>query len=154
MKPAIVEREAFRLVGMKYQGKNENHECAMLWAEFMPRLPEIRNRGQEHVSYGFEVFTEESKQTGEFVYIAAVEVSDFDDVPAGMVSQVVPASKYAVFSIPAVIEDIPKAICDIYERWLPESGLEPSGDWDFEYYDQDFVPNSVDSRLLFYVPVK
>lgn len=44
MEPAVLEREAFRLVGMEYRGRNENGECSRLWNELMTRVPEIKNR--------------------------------------------------------------------------------------------------------------
>jgi AraC family transcriptional regulator len=153
MEPAIVELRELKLVGMKYQGKNENGEITMLWKEFMARLPEIENRVADDVCYGFETF-EGSTEPGEFVYIASVQVRDLDEIPAGMVSRVVPSTRYAAFAIPAVVTEIPKAICDIYERRLPESRLEPTGDWDFEYYDRDFAPDTAEGRLYLYVPVK
>lgn len=151
MEPAVLEREAFRLVGMEYRGRNENGECSRLWNEFRTRVPEIKNRVHNDVFYGFETFDVKSQ---ELIYLAAVEVSDLADLPAGMSTQLVPASRYAVFPIPAVMKDIPKAIGEVYERRLPASGLEGAADWDFEYYDRDFVPNSAAACLHLYVPIK
>lgn len=64
MKPEIVEKDGFTLVGMKYEVKNENAEIPMLWFKFFLRLKEIKNRVNSGVSYGYDTWTEKINETG------------------------------------------------------------------------------------------
>lgn len=59
-----------------------------------------------------------------------------------------------MFPIPAVVENVPKSISDIYAVHLPASGLKAAGNYDFEYYDYSFEVNNEDSFISFYVPVE
>jgi len=154
MKPEIVEKEGFTLVGMKYEGKNDNGEIPLLWYNFFLRLKEIKNRVNNSVSYGYDTWTEKINETGEFTYIAGVEVEDDTCVPEDMVCIKVPGNKYAVFTMDSIIEDVGKTVGEIYSKWLPEAGLQLADNYDFEYYNENFKPNDENSKLYFYVPIK
>lgn len=154
MVPKIVYKEGFTLVGMKYEGKNDNNEIPMLLHKFFLRLKEIKHRVNHKVSYGYNTWTDKIIETGEFTYIAGVEVEDESDLPEGMVYIKVPRNKYALFSINSLIEDIGKSISDIYSKWLPMTGLELADNYDFEFLNAEFIPNDENSELYFYVPIK
>ena len=154
MKPKIVEKNGFILLGMRYDGKNENDEISMLWHSFLERLNEIKNRVDSNESYGYDTWTEKINETGEFTYIAGVEVKDASTIPEGMTCIKIPDNKYAVFTMASTIEDVGKTVSEIYRKWLPESGLELCDSYDFEYYNEDFKHNDENSKLYFYVPIK
>ncbi len=48
MERKIESRPAFRVVGMKYRGKNEQDEIPGLWRAFAARVAEVQNRVAEH----------------------------------------------------------------------------------------------------------
>ena len=43
MKPQILTREGFTVVGLKARGASSSNDFAALWQEFMPRAEEIRH---------------------------------------------------------------------------------------------------------------
>lgn len=152
--PIFTERRKMTIVGMQYQGKNENNEIPKLWSRFVPRVTEIRNVLNSRISYGYETYTEDSKERGEFSYIAGIEVACKDIVPQGMVSIEIPANRYAVFTISAIIEDVPKTIKRIHSKLLFELKLELCDTYDFELFDETFAPNDYESKYYLYVPIK
>jgi len=153
MMPEIIEKEGFTLGGVKYEGKNENNEIITLWDDFIMRLKEIKNRTGSS-RYGYDTWTEKINETGEFIYVAGVEVEDDSGVPEGMVSIKIPSNRYAVFTIDSVLEDVHNTVGQIFSKWLPEAGLKVADNYDFEYYNENFKPDDHNSKIYFYVPIK
>ena len=42
MEHKLVKKTAFKIVGLKYHGKNENNEIMQLWMQFGPRIGEVK----------------------------------------------------------------------------------------------------------------
>jgi predicted transcriptional regulator YdeE/DNA-binding transcriptional MerR regulator len=152
MEPKYVTRPAFTVVGMRYYGKNENQEIAQLWRQANPRLGEIQHVTGE-CAYGL-CCAVEGAAPGEFEYVAGLEVTDAEPVPAGMVARQVPPQQYAVFTHVGGLDKLRDTYHYIYQTWLPQSGRQLTGGPDFELYDQDFKDFAPDSRFYIYVPVK
>jgi AraC family transcriptional regulator len=147
MKPEIVSKPAFTVVGIKYRGDNAKGEIPVLWKEeFMPRIGEIRSVTNPDVFYG--VTGNYDAATGEFDYLAGLEVSDIDNIPDGMESWSIPEQTYAVF--PARLDIIMQIYEQLYSKWLPESGYQMVDCPGFEYYGPDFCDGQ---KLTIYVPV-
>lgn len=149
MEPKIIEKPAMTLVGIQYFGKNENNEIADLWSEFVPHMFKVKNL--VFTSFGF---CDEPNENGEFVYIAASQVSKVEDLPEGWVVREVPANKYAVFTHHGLLDTLKDTYDYIYQTWLPQSGLELAGKYDMEVYDEKFKSGSPDSIMYIYLPVK
>ncbi|ABB14329.1 GyrI-like domain-containing protein [Carboxydothermus hydrogenoformans] len=154
MKPEIIFKPGFFLVGMKYEGRNEKGEISELWKKFSERIFEIKNRVNEKECYGLSIYSEKFFATGEFLYLAAVEVVKIEEVPEEMVAVEVDPAKYAVFTLPGEPDKLPKLIHEIYCRYLKEEGLKPVGNYDFELYNERYPPNQKDSKIYFFVPVE
>jgi AraC family transcriptional regulator len=152
--PIFIKKGIMTIVGMQYRGRNENKEIPKLWSRFVPRVTEIKNVLNGSISYGYETYTEDSKESGEFTYIAGIEVACRDIVPQGMVTIEIPANQYAVFPISAIIEDVPQTIKRIYSKLLFELKLEPCDTYDFELFDETFTPNDYASKYYLYIPIK
>ncbi len=152
MKPTIVEKQGFTIIGLKYEGKNENNEILQLWDEFMQKVHTIENRINPNEFFGYDTWTEKIKETGEFTYLSATEVEDDRLIPEGMDCIKIPASKYAVFTL--VNKDVHKAVQEVFSKWLPESGCKMSGNYDFEYYDENYHPHNEDAKIYFYIPIE
>lgn len=152
--PIFIERRKFHIVGLRYLGNNTNREIPKLWGQFSLRFNEISNRLATNFSYGYETYAEDNKKNGILTYIAGVEVAGKGTVPKGMVSIEVPANNYAAFPIPAIIEDAPKTIKRIYSKLLFDLRLEPCDNYDFELYDETFVPNDNNSKYYLCIPIK
>ena len=154
MEPRIVTKPAFYVVGMQYVGKNPDNEIAKMWQEFIPRMNEPE-RIKPQMSYGLCDSSIEGLEDGEFEYVAGVEVAGPDAaVPEGLVLRSVPERKYAIFTHQGTLDTLGETYQNIYDTWLPQSGLEVAGLFDMEVYDQDFIPDSPDSKLYIYVAVK
>jgi AraC family transcriptional regulator len=150
MEPKIESRPAFRVVGMKYRGKNEQNEIPQLWGEFAARVAEVQNRVEAHGTYG--VVGNFVEETGEFDYVAGLNVDPAAEVPEGMVSWDVPAQTYAVFS--CTLPTIGDTIKHIHETWLPASGHRHAGGPELELYDGKFNPHDPDSLMYIYIPIE
>ena len=150
MEPKIVERDAFNLVGLLYRGKNENQEIPQLWGQFGPKSRAINYKQNIGVSYG--AMGNYDKSSGEFDYVAAIEVERIDDLPEGMVGWEIPAQTYAVF--PCTLPKIREAYDFAFHRWLPESSHEHSGGIAFEIYGESFNPQDGSSEFYYYMPIK
>jgi AraC family transcriptional regulator len=150
MKPKIVSRPAFVVVGLKVRGKNENNEIPQLWQAFGPRVREIQNIVDDRVAYGISVNMDES--TGEFDYVAGFEVSASEEIPEGMVRFEVPGGKYAVSA--TTLPKIGETFHNAYHTWLPESGYQAAGGPELEVYDERFDSEDPNSEFDLYIPVK
>jgi AraC family transcriptional regulator len=150
MEPKIVRRPAFTVVGMNYRGKNEQNEIPQLWQALSPRSHEIENLVQAHVGYGIMYDYDES--SGEFDYLAAMEVSSVTNVPKGMMSLEVPEQTYAVLT--CTLPTIGQAFDRIYHKWLPGSGYQRAAGPEFEYYDARFDVQRPDSEMDLYIPIE
>jgi predicted transcriptional regulator YdeE len=147
MEPKIVKKPAFTVVGMVYEGKNQNNEIAGLWERFNPRISEI----EDAVDGCFGV-CEPAREDGTFRYLAGMAVSSAGQVPEGMDIWDVPASQYAVF--PTTLPAIGETYKYVFETWLPGSGYAYASTPDFEYYDESFDIAEADSTFDIYVPIK
>jgi AraC family transcriptional regulator len=149
MEPKIVAKPAFTVVGMLYQGKNENNEIAQMWQQFNPRMGEVKHKADPYVCYGvcYDMDSEEG-----FEYVAGFEVDSVADMPKGMVSRDVPKQKYAIF--PCTLKTIGEAYGHAFQTWLPGSGYQRGDGPDFEYYDENFNPGEAGSQLYIYIPIK
>jgi AraC family transcriptional regulator len=155
METKIVTKETFKIIGLRYYGENKNQEIQQLWNVFLPRLESIKSRINQSVSYGICYPVEGENNDAAFEYIAAVEVSDFDDLPAEMVGRTIPAQKYAVFTHKGPVDKILETYQAIYAVWQPKSGCQLKKAPDFEYYDERFNPDNPEvSELDIYIPVK
>ncbi len=150
MEPKIVKRAAFQVVGMKYRGKNENQEIFQLWGEYGARWKEIKHIVNPDEAYG--VMDHFDERSGEFDYVAAMEVERLEDIPEGMVGWEVPAQTYAIF--PCTLPKIREVYDYALHQWLPESPYEHTGDIEFELYDENFNPEDANSEFFYYMPIK
>jgi AraC family transcriptional regulator len=149
MEPKLVTLEAFTVVGMKYRGVNEQNEIPQLWGRFVPRIGEIRHRTSNGATYG--VMDNFDEATGEYDYVASLEVARAADLPDGMVAVQVPAAQYAV--VDCTLPEIGAA----YQRlhaWVVASEYERAPTPDFEYYGPGFDPQDPGSVLSLYLPIK
>jgi AraC family transcriptional regulator len=120
------------------------------WQRFHQKVGDIPDRvGQ--VAYGVCCNGDDS---GNFDYIAGVEVSDFSDLPREFSRVRIPTQKYAVFSHGEHISTIRRTVNTIWNHWLPASGLQAADAPSFERYDENFDPLTGDGGLEIWIPVR
>jgi AraC family transcriptional regulator len=101
MEPRIEILAETKLVGKKLRMSFGNDRTFELWSGFSPRQNEIKNRmGNNRFSvqiYPRTDFFEKFDPLEEFEKWAAVEVSEFTEVPGGMEALVIPKGDTAVY---------------------------------------------------------
>lgn len=150
MKPKIITRPRFNIVGFKYRGRNEQQEIPQLWLTFGSRFSEFKHKTEKHTAYG--IMDNFDEELGEFDYVAGVAVSSAEGQPADAVYWQIPEQTYAVFTctLPTIHETFDK----INTEWLPESGYQRQPGPEFELYDERFDQEDPNSELDIYIPVQ
>lgn len=150
---SIKRLPALKLAGLRYQGKNEHNEIANTWTVFNQRLQEIKNNTGE-AAYGV-CFIPEGLAEGEFAYLCALPVSEITDIPQGMESLVLDPMQAAVFEHRGSYETLARTYTNIYQKWLPEAGLNPLiKGLDMEVYTEAFKDFAPDSIMYIHVPIQ
>lgn len=90
---------------------------------------------------------------GNIDYIAGVEVTDFDGLPADFARIRIPAHRYAVFTHAGHVSTIQRTWNAIWSQWLPESGFKSADAPDFELYGANFDPQSGSGGFEIWIPV-
>lgn len=154
MEPRVVEKPAFKVVGLSGEfSQQTNDQIPALWTAFWNRHKEVRSALGGHC-FGMCIGVDDDR----FTYLAAVEVTDLDDVPEGMCGCDIAAQTYAVFSVPLAGKDpigkeLGRANRFIWKTWLPESGYRFAKAPDFEYYDERFDPKTLRGEIDLYIPI-
>lgn len=120
------------------------------WQRFHQSVDHIPGRIGK-VAYGVCCNGDDS---GNFDYIAGVEVSDFSDLPREFSSIRIPVQKYAVFTHRDHISTIRRTINTIWNHWLPASGMKAADAPSFERYDENFDPLTGNGGLEIWIPVR
>jgi predicted transcriptional regulator YdeE/DNA-binding transcriptional MerR regulator len=153
MQPKIVNKPAFKAVGISYIGKNQAGEIPQMWSVFNHRYDQIP--AISDICYGLCFSKVNGAAEGEFEYVAATEVKDDKNIPEGMVYREVPKYKYAVFTHHGKLDTLGETYDFIYNTWLPLSGLKVHPDhYDMELYDERFIFDSDDSAFDIYIAIQ
>ncbi len=144
---------ALKLVGLRYQGRNEQNEIAMTWSAFNRRSDQIRHFTGE-AAYGV-CSIPAGLPEGEFEYLCAFPVTEYGDIPEGMMQMDLDPMRVAVFAHRGSYESLGETYSRIYQEWLPRAGLEPlKAGLDLEVYTGEFKDFAPDSVMYIYVPLK
>jgi predicted transcriptional regulator YdeE/DNA-binding transcriptional MerR regulator len=144
---------ALKLVGLHYQGRNEQNEIAMTWSAFNRRSDQVQHFTGE-AAYGVCSISAGLPE-GEFEYLCAFPVTEYGDVPEGMTKMDLDPMRVAVFAHRGSYEGLGETYTRIYQEWLPQAGLEPlKAGLDLEVYTGEFKDFAPDSVMYIYVPVK
>jgi AraC family transcriptional regulator len=154
MKPRIVERGAFHVVGIRERfTPGAVAGIPLLWERFVPRMEEVAGRA-EREGYGVCECAPDAADPRAFNYTACVGVAALPAAPPeGMVAFTVPGGTFAVFEHRGPIAEFGRTVEKLWREWLPASGLKPTGAPDFESYDERFHPTDASSVVEIFVPV-
>lgn len=92
--------------------------------------------------------------SGNFDYVAGVEVTEFTDLAPELFRLRVPAQRYAVFSHPGHISDIRSVCHTIWNSWLPGSGVKAADTPVQERYHARFDPVTGQGGFEIWLPIK
>jgi len=129
-----------------------------LWQFLMPRRTEIRNKLNTDLfsiqvfdeNLDFKYFTPET----EFEKWAAIEISEYTEVPEGMETLEIPAGLYAVFNYKGAANAAASMFQYIFETWIPASDYEIDYRPHFALMGEKYKGNDPDSEEEIWVPVK
>ena len=156
MNPRIEICQPKKLVGIRLMMSMADHKVGAVWRRFGPRQKEIRNRkNSDAISmaiYSPEHFSD-FKPTNEFERWAAVEVSDYDEVPFGLETFDLPEGQYAVFDYKGLNTD--SAIYQyIFKQWLPQSAYQLDHRPHFEVLGEKYKNNDPESEEEIWIPIR
>lgn len=147
--PALRERGAFRVIGLSTRCTFEtNAAIPRLWTDFNPRCGEVPSP-VAGAAYGVCC---DMEADGHFRYVAGLE-STATHVPDEFDSVDIPASRYAVFMHVGHLSSFNKTVYTIWNKALPDAGLEPAKTPDFELYDERFHPKTGDGVVEIWIPI-
>ena len=146
-----------KMIGKKINTALSENRTAELWKEFMPRRKEIKNTTSNQLfsiqifdkSFEFKNFDQYTK----FEKWAAVEVTDFDDVPGNMETYLLSGGLYAVFLHKGAANDF-RTHHYIFNTWLPNSGYMIDKRNQFEVMGERYKGNDPGSEEEVWVPIK
>ncbi len=153
----IVELGKMTVVGVSTFVSSDNNLIPMLWERFMERCSEIKGIAKEKVmlgvSYAMQPMSEENKFS--FFHLVGYIVNDTKNLPEGMTYKIIPKHKYAKFQHKGKLESLMKTYNCIYSEWLPAAPyVYDEKACEFEWYDERFIPDSDESVMDIFVPIK
>ncbi len=145
-----------KLVGKRLIMSFSNYKIGELWSDFTPRRKEITNNVTNDlislVVYKPAHFAD-FKPTNEFERWATVEVENFDNVPDGMETFILPRGLYAIFNYKGSNTDS-SIFQYIFGTWLPNSGYVLDDRPHFEILGDRYKNNDPTSEEEIWIPVK
>jgi AraC family transcriptional regulator len=146
-----------KFIGKRLQMSFSNNKTFKLWSSFMPRRKEISNSiGKE--LYSIEIynpaFLDNSDPDNIFEKWAAMEVSDFQFVPAGMEKLVTPEGLYAVFLHKGPASEGPKTYQYIFQSWLSNSKYELDNRPHFAIMGEKYKNEDPASEEELWIPIR
>lgn len=141
MNPQIITVPALQIVAIKVVGRHSelSHRVPIAWLDLTNRLDQIPHKVDPTVFYG--LFPESDQlndgQNGVFTYWVGTAVSEFADLPEGMVTLTVPEQRYVVATVKGDKEAITQAYTGLF-GWLKEQRQQTAADrLGFELYETD-----------------
>jgi AraC family transcriptional regulator len=158
MQPRIESLQEKKLVGIRSTMSFANNQTFKLWQSFMPRRNEIKNKISSDF-FSIQIFPSNFKFTtpelnAMFEKWAAIEVTDFEVVPAEMETLVLNNGLYAVFDYKGLSTDN-SIFRYIFGTWLPRSETYLLDDRPhFEVLGEKYKNNDPDSEEEIWIPIK
>lgn len=156
MKPRIEQSPERKLAGKKLIMSFSEYKVAELWNDFMRRRKEFKNNitgdliSMTVYQPGFFTSFDPAK---EFEKWAAMEVSDFENVPPDIDTFLLKGGLYAVFEYKGSSND--NSIYDyIFRTWMPESNYLLDERPHFEVLGSKYKNNDIDSEEEIWIPVR
>jgi len=159
MKPKIIITENIELVGMCAKTSLKNSKTEGLWKQFMDKkkeIKEIKNRWHYSVQrYDTDIEMENFTPDTIFETCAAVEVNNFEDIPADMEAFLIQGGAYAVFIHKGATDAFHKTADFIFNDWLPKSKYQLDNRKHFEIMKDNYLgPDNPNSEEEVWVPIK
>lgn len=158
MEPEIIIFKEKKMIGKRSRFTLADDRTYELWKSFMPERKNIDNILGSSL-YSIQVFKDQFdfsdfSPQAEFEKWAAVEVPDFDRIPDGMESFIIPAGLYAVFIHRGAQLRARETFTYIFGTWLPASGYVIDNRPHFEILGEKYKNNDPESEEEIWIPVR
>lgn len=134
-----------------------HNDTPILWKKFMSNKQQIINSIGTDLycvqSYNSDYFKKFSP-ANEFEKWAAIEVSDFNNVPKKMKPLTIPSGLYAVFLYKGASSEFYETAQYIFGKWLPQSDYILDDRPHFEVLGEKYINNHPDSEETIWIPIK
>lgn len=147
-----------KLIGKKLEMSYINNRTGELWRSFMPKRKEITNNiGTE--LYSMQIYNDifdfqNFNPNDNFTKWAAVEVTDFEQIPENMEGYTLKGGLYAVFTHKGSSLDFQRTFQYIFGVWLPNSDYKIDNREHFELLGEKYKNESPDSEEEVWIPIK
>jgi AraC family transcriptional regulator len=157
MIPEIKTLSAKKLIGIQLSMSISSNRTVELWRNFMPRRREITNSVAPEL-YSMQIFKQDFDFrnfdiNAEFIKCAAIEVSDHNHIPEGMIAINLEEGLYAVFIHRGPASEGERTFRYIFSEWLPQSGYEIDKRPHFEILGEKYKNDSPDSEEEIWIPI-
>lgn len=147
-----------KLMGKRLRMNLANNRTPELWRGFMPRRKEIKNAVSTYLismqvhdpHLDFKDFTMETEHDK----WATIEVHNFEEVPEGMETFILPAGLYAVFLYKGAASAFRDTFTYIFHTWLPQSEYELDKRPHFELIGEKYKNEDPESEEEIWVPIR
>lgn len=155
MEPRIEILESKKLIGIPMEMSITNNKTGMLWKMFMPRRDEVKNRLTKNY-FSMQIYGKNwnFSPSKPFTKWAAVEVSEFSEVPSGMKTHLLNGGLYAVFIHKGPAALAPKTMEYIFVNWLPNSDYGLDDREHFEILPETYNPVDEKASEEIWIPIK
>lgn len=149
LEPPVVEHiSAMTIAGISSRFSYDNtSEIPSLWRRF--------NMQCEAPLLGDRAFgvCYDGDDAGHFRYMAGAVLKAGEQPPQGMDTVSVPAGRYAMFTYSGHVSGLPKVTYTIWNKSLPDSGLEPRSAPELEVYGRSFDLEIGRGEIGIWIPV-
>jgi AraC family transcriptional regulator len=146
-----------KLIGNYIKMNFIENKTFQLWNGFMPRRKEIKNSIDSNL-YSLEVFSvghfDNFDPGNTFQKWAAIEVSDFEEIPSEMETLIIPAGLYAVFTHKGPASEGHKTYHSIFVEWLPDSEYKVDERPHFAIMGEKYKKEDPNSEEDIWIPIK
>ena len=157
MNPKIETLAEKKLIGKRMKMTFSDNKTGELWRDFMLRRREIiNNMGSALYSmqiYDISFFNNFNPFT-EFEKWAAIEVTDYNTVPAEMETFTLTGGLYAVFFFKGAASEGHKTFQYIFEKWLPSSDYVLDDRPHFEILGEKYKNEDPSSEEEIWIPIR
>lgn len=157
MQPLIKILAKKKLIGHFIEMSFIENKTFHLWNGFMPRKKEIKNTINANL-YSLEVYPEHYfdnfNPADNFQKWAAVEVSEFKDVPLEMKTLIIPEGLHAVFLHLGPATEAHKTYNYIFAEWLPNSEYIVDERPHFAVMNEKYKKDDPTSEEEIWIPIK
>jgi AraC family transcriptional regulator len=158
MTPEIKNLAEKMLIGKRIKMCLSDDKTLELWKSFMPHRKEISNK-LDYELFSIQIFDDNldfAKFNPQTVFEkwAALEVSDFGNIPAEMETLIIPGGLYAVSLYRGSSAAAAKTFQYIFENWLPNSIYTLDQRPHFEIMGEKYKNDDPNSEEEIWIPIK